>query len=767
MLEANRQTSIEDHAAPQPEDLGLGNFVMTAIQFVRRHYFVIISFGMLGLAGAILYLKTASPLYTASATVVIDRTKSQFIQQQSILADIPVDSVQVESQMQVMRSPHIALSVVDKLHLAQNPQFITASGGFLSNVTRPVLDLFSEFNSTRSPKSESEMTSRAVAALLRNLDVQRVGPTYLIDVSFRSPNPDLAAQIANAVAEAYLTDQLESKFEINSRATEWLQSRLEELRKQSAAAEQAVNSYKSKNKIIDAGGKPLSEQEVGELNLQLVAARAKTSEALARLNRIDATLQADRPDAAVDATVSDALSNPVITKLRQDYLDYLNKETEYAARYGKDHLAVVNLRNKVRDIRNSITSELRRLAETFKSDYLIAKQRQDDIQKQLAMSVSQSQELNSAQVTLRDLESAAQSSRSLYNLFQQRFVESTQQQSFPVPDARIMSPAAVPNQSSSTKPIGVVALGLFGGMILGSGLSYLRATMDRVFRTGDQVETILRVPCVALVPSVKKARTKDSARPETRDRTERNGPRTIVSDSGPLWTALDSPHSRFSEAIRSVKLAVDLSDVRSSNVVVGVTSSIPNEGKSTMAAALALLIAQIGRRAIVVDFDLRNPSLSRELAPDAEVGLIEVLSGARPIEDVIWTEPSTGMAFLPMVSRLPLIHTSEILASSAAKRLIAELRGAYEYVVVDLPPIAPLVDVRATTHLMDMYFLVVAWGGTKIPVVQQALKTAERIYNNLAGVIINKADIKYIARYDMSQAEYHYNGAYSRYGYND
>jgi polysaccharide biosynthesis transport protein len=601
------------------------------------------------------------------------------------------------------------------------------------------------------------MTRRAVVALLTNLDVQRVGATYLIDVSFRSASPELAAQIANAAADAYINEQLEAKFDANRRASDWLESRLEQLRKQSAAAEQAVNLYKNENRIVDAGGKPLSEQELAELNAQLLAARAKTSEALARLNRIDATLQTDSTNAQVDATVSDALSNPVITKLRQDYLEYLNKETEYAARYGKDHLAVVNIRNKVRDIRNSIASELRRLAETFKSDYLIAKQRQDDIQRQLAASVSQSQEANSAQVTLRDLEGAAQSSRALYNVFQQRFLESTQQQSFPAPDARIVSPATVPDQSSSRKPINVLAVSIIGGLLLGGGLGFFREAMDRVFRTGEQVEAILRTPCVALVPLIKKVGTENTTSGHS---TTSSPSKSVVRNAAPMWTVINSPHSRFAEELRSVKLAADLTGSKRKNVVIGITSSLPNEGKSTIALSLAQLMAQIGRKTIVVDCDLRNPSLSREIAPTAETGLIEVLSGETSVEDVVWMEPGTGMAFLPMAKNARLIHTSEILASVAMRDLIDRLRRGYDYVVIDLPPIAPLVDVRATTHLMDFYFLVVAWGRTRRHVVQNALKTAEHIYHNLAGVILNKVDMDRISRYGVSHASYYYGKSY-------
>src|SRR5262249_39644324 len=402
------------------------------------------------------------------------------------------------SQVQILRSDGIALAVVKKLNLIEDPEFVASEGG----LPRSIADFLS-ISLPPHPRTESQLTQQAVAAVLANLDIKRVGITYLIDISFRSRRAERAAEIANAIADAYIADQLESKREANRRANEWLQDRLGDLRRQTLEAEQKVYMYKADNNIVAAGGKLMSEQEISEINSQLVIARTKTSEALARLNRIDAVLQLSVPsEALVDATVTDALSSPIIMKLRQEYLDYINKESEYSERYGRTHFAVVNIRSKLRDIRTSISSELRRLAETFKSDYLIAKQREDSIEQQLAASVSQSQSASVAQVPLRELESAAQGSRSLYNSFQQRFLESTQQQSFPIPDARVVASAAVPTQKSSPKTLIVLGASVVGGLMLGGGIGLLRELTDRVFRTGRQIESKLRLPCVALVPLV-------------------------------------------------------------------------------------------------------------------------------------------------------------------------------------------------------------------------------------------------------------------------
>ena len=195
----------------------------------------------------------------------------------------------------------------------------------------------------------------------------------------------------------------------------------------------------------------MGEQQVAELSSQLVIARAQSAEARARLDRIETVLHADSPDATVDSTVADTLKNDVITKLRSQYLEYKQRTADWTARVGPNHLAVVNLRNEMAEIRKSILDELRRIAESYKSDYQIAKQREEGIQKELSQAISVSQETDQAQVTLHELESNSQTYRALYDNFLQRYMESVQQQSFPITEARVISPASRPLQQESSQ----------------------------------------------------------------------------------------------------------------------------------------------------------------------------------------------------------------------------------------------------------------------------------------------------------------------------
>jgi succinoglycan biosynthesis transport protein ExoP len=232
-----------------------------------------------------------------------------------------------------------------------------------------------------------------------------------------------------------------------------------------------------------------------------------------------------------------------------------------------------------------------------------------------------------------------------------------------------------------------------------------------------------------------------------------------------LRHVVEEPLSSFAEGFRAVKVAADISGTIKDNKVIGITSSLPNEGKSTIACNLAELIADGGNKVILVDSDLRNPTLSRRLAPKSDVGLLQVLAGKIALRDAIHADEMTGLHFLPAVIESRLAHSSEIVASEAFKRLIDELRKAYDYVIVDLPPVAPVVDVRATTNIIDSYVFVIEWGRTKINMVQHQLGSAPELFDRLLGVVLNKANTRILDRYENHYGRYYQKKYYARYGY--
>lgn len=769
MLQNDRTRALLDGMMPhdQSEDGGLGKIVDFALGFLRRQYVVIIFTAVLALAASVIYLKVTPPTYTGQVMVLFGIPKPQFVQQQSMLADLAVDGAQLETQIQILRSKAIATAVINQLKLADDPDF-KESGRSLHSAFQAIRRWFGVAPPDRAVAKPDELMDGLVAAFGSRLSAARLGFSTVIQIDYNASNAERAAQIANAVANAFITEQLNTKFDANRTATGWLQDRLKELGQQALTAERAVNAFKSQNNIVAAAGKSMDEQQVTELNSRLVAARAQTSDALTRLNQFETILKSNAatPESIgnLDASGADALANPIINSLRQQYLEYARREAEWSTRLGKGHLAVVNLRTRMVGIRSSILDEVRRLSDTSRSDYEVAKQRQQEIEKQLATAVSQSRSTNSAEATMRELETSAKGYRTLYESFLQRYMGSVQQESFPTAEARVISPASPPPGKSKPKSALILALGLFGGLGLGTALGFLRDIMERVFRTSSQLEATLHLPCLSLVPLLRDTEQKKPSPRAAIQADKEFGQRTISGSSGMYWAAATMPLSRFAESIRSVRLAIDLNPTNTSNKIIGITSALPNEGKSTIAASLAQLIAHSGKRVIIVDCDLRNPSLSANLAPNAGAGIIDVLSGAQSLEETVWRDPKSNLAFLPAAKRAPLFHTSEILSAEPTRKLFDRLRAGYDYVIVDLPPLAPIVDVRATTPLVDCFILVVEWGRTKIDVVQHALHTAPNVYEALIGTVLNKTDMTAMKRYDNHHNDYYNNKYYSRYG---
>jgi succinoglycan biosynthesis transport protein ExoP len=776
---ANRPLSNDSQTADSISDL-----IHLLVGFVRRQYQVFIIVPACALAIGTAYLIVTPPQYTATATLVIDASKMRVLQnQQQPVGDTPLDTTQVETQVEVLKSAKLALAVIKELNLIEDPEFVGGEG-YLAALRGL---LFSRDSS--NAQSEAMKMRRALRILVGQRSIARVGKTYVLDISYTSLSPTRAAEVANAIADAYILDQLDAKYQATRRASAWLQERIDDLKTQAMAADQAVLDYREKNNIVDVGGslnatgpgnagRPIGEQQLAELSTQLVNARAATSDAKARLDRIEEVLKLDVREAAV----SDTLKNEVITRLRNQYLDLAAREANWSARFGRDHLAAVNLRTQLEELRRSIADEVGRIAATYRSDYEIAKARQEKFERALTNLVSEGQLTNRDRLGLVELESRAKVYRTIYDNFLQRNTEAIQQQSFPITEARVITSATPP--AGKSKPVSsmVLAIATSLGLILSVGVAALREAIDRGFRTGHQAENALAVSCLSVIPLVRNgAPSKAMAPPATGRRTifpwgananeiigarsesvEAQGKAFSLIDPS-MWRVVNEPLSAFTESFRAIKVAAENRSAIRENKVIGITSTLPNEGKSTVACNLAELMADAGKRVILVDADLRKPTLVRSLIPKPTAGLIEFLTGEAEFQNMVGVDPKTGLTFLPTLPDKRLIHSDEVLASSAFKNLIDQLRQRYDYIIIDLPPIVPLVDARAAAPVIDSVVFVVEWGSTKIEIVQRRLVSMPEIYDRLLGVVLNKVNFKILARFEQ-QGRYD-SQYYVKYGY--
>jgi succinoglycan biosynthesis transport protein ExoP len=743
------------------------------IAFVKASKRIIICWIVLGLASTLAYSLTAVPEYTAVANLLMDAHKFPVFKSDNMVADnAATDAPQVESQAEIIRSKAIAAAVVDKLKLGDDPEFSAGKPNFVMALLGSAIGLAQD----QKVKSGEERDLDAVLTLQSRLNVRRIGVTYVLEISFRSTSPEKAARIANAVADSYLVNQLETKYEATKRASLWLQDRLQDLRSQSTSAARAVQEYKAKNNIIDTGaGGLLGDRQLSELNSQLIIATAHTAEMQAKYERVENVLNSPKPDEVL-GTVSDTLTNAVILKLREQFLDARKREADISTRFGENHVSAVNLRNDMRELQRSITLELRRIADSYKSDFEIAKTREESIRVSLQDLVKQSDTTGQAQVALKELESSANTYRTIFENFLQKYTEAAQQQSFPISEAQLISRADPPVSKSFPKTTLLVLLGLLVGGGCGVAHSVVVRNLDRTLRTPREFEDRFGIDCLSLIPILA-----DVPAPTDQPLDQRKGPRKKrraltaggqsgldailrnIDSKGPNRKSVTAPLSRFTESVRSVKTSIDIAALTRSIKVIGILSSVPNEGKSTISANLANLFAKGGQKTLLIDGDLRNPSLSQDLAPAAMAGLLEVIQGTANVDDVLWTDHDTGLKFLPAVTTRRLTNSGDVLGSERMKSVLNSLSGQFDYIIMDLPPIGAVVDARAVSPQIDGFIMVVEWGKTRVDVVNEALMSLGVICDKIIGAVLNKVNYRALNNIDGYSPGYYHNESYGRY----
>jgi polysaccharide biosynthesis transport protein len=728
--------------------------------FVKSNWRIITAWTIVAVALALGYAFTATPLYTATVELALDSRKVQ-VNKEQVVGDNSLDSSQVESEVTVLRSESIALAVVKELKLTDDPEFVDDKPG-----------LFSRLFGGSGELSDELRTRIAVSALRGGLLVRRLGLTYVLEISFRSPDRVKAARIANAAAHAYLREQLNVKYEAAGRASVWLQERIAELRNQSSDAARAVETYKEKHNIVDtgAGRGLLSDLQVQELNSQMISATAATAEAKARLNRIDEVLKSPAPGEAL-GTVSESLHNDVITKLRQRYLTDRERVVEFTAKMGPNHTAVVNLKNEMAELQNSIIDELQRIAQTYKSDYEIAKAREDSLRASLNKQIQAAGVTGQAQVDLKELQSASQTYHTIFENFMQKYTEAVQEQSFPIFDAHVITAATPPLSKSHPKRNLIALLGLIVGIVGGLGHSLVRHNFDRSVRWPRDVEERLRLNCLGLIPLIV-ARESPRAKSEAAKLLATAGrvaPVVVKKPPAPkavldlTHKATGDPFSHFSERMRSIKTALDGLAQLHPVQCIGVISAVPGEGKSTVAVNLAQAFARGGRSTLLIDADLRSAQLSRLLLNnDAGYGLVELMAGSVPLNQATRILSGSKLCFVPAVLRRRIANSGDLLASERMQAVLTAARHGFDQVIIDLPPVGAISDARAIAPLVDSFILVVNWGCTRFDVVEQALSDFGIAAEKIVGVVLNKVNFREL---DIYSRGYYHNEHYVKYGY--
>lgn len=720
--------------------LGLTDELRAAVKLLRRRRGIILLGALLGALLCGIYALLATPLYRGVAEISIDPRRLDVLATRDERRKVePVfDASRVDSQVEALRSDRMVRAVVADLKLVDDPAFnkerVSILGWLVNLVQEP-----------GEPPSPQDRVDGVVASVSDSLSVARVENTFVVEIRYLAENAELAARVANGFAEAFIRDQLQANTELNGRAAGWLKTRLAQLATDAGKADAAVADFKRVNGIATSDGKSIDEAAMASIGTTLTQAATDTATAEAKLERILAINKTGAPE----AMVSDALTNEVVIKLRQQYSENSQRTADLVSRVGQDHPAVQRLHSEKQNIIESLRGEMRRIEESYRSDYEIAKARQEAIRQNMGDQFKRTSAVGQLQVEVLQLESIARTARAAYEDAAQRYLQTVQNQTFPVTDTRVITQASPPTKKYSPKRMLLVALGALGGGVLGLMLGVAVDFGDRSLRTRSETSQALQRSCLGFVPATEAPSRWPAYLPHPGRALSRDPKQGM-----PLDHVIKAPFSVGTETMRSMRIAADQAFEGRSTRLLGIVSCMPGEGKTTIAANFAILLAQSGARVLLIDCDLRNPSLSRSLGPDAEIGLPDVVLGrAELAQAVMRIMPPHAIDFLPAVSgHVP--RDTDLAASRAMPSFFERTRENYDYVIVDLPPLMPVVDVRALAESIDGFFLVIGWNDTSRDAVLESLSGAPVVWDRMIGSVLNKVRLPELARYGEDVRSY-------------
>jgi len=711
---------------------------------LNRRRGAIIGVFVLVLAGVWLYLNQTVPLYTAQSQLTLDLRKARVTDIEEVLSGLSADVSVIGTELDILRSSTLLGRVVDQLQLSGTPEFNPA----LREPLKPAwyspglawlkglwqLDADREKTDTISAEEQARILKLAIIRQLQAaLQVEHRRQTHTIVLTFTSPNPKMAAKLANTLAELYLTDQMEAKYEATRRANSWLAERLDTMRGEVLAAEQAVKNVREQGNLIQGRGGTVLEQQIGDINAQLIQAQVKISQAEARLRVAREVIG----QAGGIESLGEELDSTTIQNLRQEESNLRRMRSELGQRYGARHPEMIQIEAELFDLQGKMTEEANRFLRSLANEVEVARAAETSLQQSMRRLQNQAGDALETELELRELERQAESSRVLYQNFLTRFQETRDQGDLQRPDARIISAAEVPLAPSSPRGKRTMTLGALAGLMLGIMAAFLIEMIDRGFRTGSQVEQSTGLPVLGLVPLLDRGK------------------------GTPFEYVVNKQFSSLAEALRGIRTAVHLANIDRPPRTVMVTSSLPREGKSNLCVAMGRLAALAGTKTLVIDGDLRRPSLAKMFAGEKpEVMLEDLLKEGGDFNRALFQDPGSEMQLIFSHGKPPTV--AEMLGSQRMQALLARLRDVYELIIIDTPPIMGVSDAWTLARHVDSVIFLVQWAETPRDTVQSALRQMGLLNIRPSGIVLSMVNMRRQKQYGSGGYGYYY-GKYKNY----
>jgi exopolysaccharide transport family protein len=725
---------LADHLGQEGQGFDFVNF----LRVVRMRWKLLAATVAAVVALALAFIALTTPLYSATAIVMLDQQKNSVESADAILSGLGSDQATIQNQVQILTSQELANRVIDKLKLDQDPEFNPATAGWAAifGILNP-MNWFPKHADTQAAAQGQDLERASLIARFESrLSIEPIGLSTAISITFASSDPQKAALITNAIANAYVEDQLEAKFDATQKATQWLSGRIAELARKAQEADAAVQRYKAEHNITTTGnGVSVIDQQTSDINAQLVASKTVLAEKQAAYSSLLGLARAGR---AADSAA--AMASPVISALRAQESDIARQLADLSSKYLPGHPKILDLEAQKANIEAKINVEVQRIVDAAHNDVVIASAHVASLQSSLGSLEHLGASQNEAAVELTALESAATSARSLYEAFLGRFNKTQGQEGILTPDSRVISKATVPTSPSFPKKPLVIGIAIPGGLILALMLAFFLERLNVGFRTAAQVESVLGLPVLATVPEVV-TNAKDSA--------------------SALDQVTERPMSSFAEAVRGLQFGISLANVDRQPKVIVVTSSVPGEGKTTVALSLARAAAKGGKKTIIIDGDLRRPNVAKALGKDNfEHSLVDILSGRVSLDQGVVKDPKSDVVVLGSLKTPP--NPADLLGSQAMRDLVSTLSRAFDLVIIDSAPILPVNDTKALSRLADAVLFVVRWETTPREAAVHAVRALSDVHAPFCGVALTRADSERFRYYSYGyQSYYNYNRYYS------
>jgi succinoglycan biosynthesis transport protein ExoP len=713
MHEADTDRRYDDDA----ED-GLG--IQDVLRVLRRHWLVILAVGILIASATAAVMWTMPNRYSATAQVQVEPRRQQITNIKAVIENVRADTPVVESEVEVLQSNELALAVIAKLNLRDDPEFNSA-GPLQSLKAKVGLGAGAATGSASTPartpplpasetargsvveylRSKADTATRperdfVLASFRANLSAQRVRNSLLINVTFESTDPVKAARIVNTAVALYLEAQVEAKDGASALAVRLLDDRIAQMRTSLTEAEQKLERYRNANDLFDSDGRSILEKQLSQEVASLVTASNRTAEAEARYREAEQAALSGR-----SADIADILKDPTAASLHSAFAEAIRTKAQLETRYGPRHPAMQKANADVAKTRAQLVSHVNTVVANLKSELSVAKRREEQLRANLTVLKQRISASKDKTWKLEELSRDVKTSRELYESLMSRRKAMVQAVGLNFPDSTILQTASVPLTPDGPKRKRMVLLALIGGL----GLAFAAAFAFEMLRPGftgeGDAEKELMIDQIGALPAIA-----DAARDPLR------AVRHVIAE----------PHGPFTEAMRGLAFAVRTrAGVRP---VVLVSSSLAAEDSTLTASNLATVLASMGLRTVLVDGDLRNGQLSRTLGIDAHPGLADVITGRALPSAATLHDTSTNLHVIPCGNALDGDWPpAELLASEPCEKLFAALRSHFDAVIIDGPALLPVADSRILATYTTSVLLVVRWRQTAKTFVKQAIKS--------------------------------------------